>query len=358
MMIAPKPLRTSDILRLHEELETKYGDGDGGNFLFGWQPINPFAGPLLSAVKRRSRGTDYTKYAYLETNDAIAQEVIAMHQHLDKRTPEAAFCAASGGTALLSAFAYWLARSDIKEVYYIPPIYFTLLNGLRLFGIRARAISAYHAFESQFVLNLPMKTTVLILADPIWYAGIPVPQRIIEELAAWQNKFGSLIFVDGSFQYMRWDERVFEPTATLDPAKSIRLISPTKSLVVHGYRFAYALMPRHIKSKFSNSYTNICGPASADSIAFASEAITAIGNRQLTTKLIKRAARRHRQLRRRRTIESSLEPQSGYFVFEKLNVSVPDDRLKMTGEYFGQPRFPGHARINLLSSRFHLLDSK
>jgi aspartate/methionine/tyrosine aminotransferase len=353
-----KPLRTVDVLRLHEELETKYGDGDGGNFLFGWQPINPFAGPTLAAVKRRAKGTDYTKYAYLETNEEIAEAVLALHRRLDGYDPEAAFCAASGGTAILFSFAYWLARLDVKEVYYVPPIYFTLLNGLRQFGVRARAISHYHPFEQEFALTLPSKHTVLVIADPTWYAGLPVPKNIIKGLADWQARTGSTIFVDGSFQYMRWDEQVSEPTAMLDPSKTIRLVSPTKSLVIHGYRFAYALLPKAIKPKFSTSYTNICGPASADSIAFAHEAVAAMSDRKLITKLIRRASKRHRDLRKRGIIASPLQPRAGYFVFEKLNIPVADDRLKMTGEYFGQPRFGGHARINLLSSRFHLLDSK
>lgn len=350
------PLTTKDILQLHEDLEIQFGDGEGGDFLFGWQSINPFAKDFLAAVKRRTKGTDYTKYCYMESDEMLASEVVDLHAALDGIKPEDAFCAASGGTSILFAFSYWLARNDVKEIYYMPPIYFTILNSLRRFGIHARAISGYHSFEENFRLNLPMKKTVLILADPIWYAGIPVPEDILVEVTSWQEKTGSLIFVDGSFQYMRWDHRHYEPTARFDSSNTIRLVSPTKSLVVHGYRFAYCLLPKALKPTLSNSYTNVSGSSAADNIAFAYEAIRATRERKLTERLIDRASVRHAELRNSRRIESPLNPQTGYFVFEKINVALPDDTLRMDGRYFGQPRFPHHTRFNLLSTKYHLLE--
>jgi hypothetical protein len=129
-------LTTKEILQLHEDLEVKFGDGNGGDFLFGWQSINPFASDLLTAVKQRAEEIDYTKYSYMESDSELAAEVAALHDALDGVKPDAVFCAASGGASILFAFSYWLARNDIDEIYYIPPIYFTLLNGLRQFKIR------------------------------------------------------------------------------------------------------------------------------------------------------------------------------------------------------------------------------
>jgi aspartate/methionine/tyrosine aminotransferase len=350
------PLRTVDILRLHEELETTFNDGNGGDFLFGWQSINPFADDLIAATKTRAAQLDYTKYSYMESDHALSANVRELHRYLDGRMPESVFCAASGGTSVLFALSYWLSRIGVREVYYIPPIYFTLLNGLRQFGIHTRAVSGYHAFESSFSMNLPLKTTVLMFADPIWYAGIPVPANVIDEVAAWQRKTGSLIFVDGSFQYMKWNNAISEPTSALDPSNTIRLVSPTKSLVVHGYRFAYALMPEAFLSKFSNSYANICGPAGADSIAFAYEAVSALRARTITQSLMTRSSTRHTALRDKGVLDSPLYPSAGYFVFEKINKQI-DGNLRMDGRYFGQPRFPEHTRLNLLSTQFHLLET-
>jgi aspartate/methionine/tyrosine aminotransferase len=155
---------------------------------------------------------------------------------------------------------------------------------------------------------------------------------------------------------MRWDHRLSEPTAALDPFNTVRLISPTKSLVIHGYRFAYALLPNRIKPILSNCYTNIAGSSAADNVAFAYEAVRAMRDRKLTEQLITLAASRHAKLRNMSKIESPLTPQAGYFVFEKINVPLPDDNLRMDGRYFGQLRFPHHARMNLLSTKYHLLE--
>jgi hypothetical protein len=140
-MESVKTWTTEDILRLHEELEIRYGDFGGGDFLFGWQSINPFAESFLKAVKERGISADYTKYCYMESDNALSDAVVTFHEKLDFQRPEAAFCASSGGTSILFTFANWLSRNEIKEVYYIPPIYFTLLNGLRRLDIRARPTS-------------------------------------------------------------------------------------------------------------------------------------------------------------------------------------------------------------------------
>jgi aspartate/methionine/tyrosine aminotransferase len=349
-------LTTKEILKLHEELEIQFGDGNDGDFLFGWQSINPFAGSLLMAVQRRAESIDYTKYSYMESDAALAEGVIDLHNAIDGVKPEDVFCAGSGGTCLLFAFSYWLARNDIREVYYLPPVYFTLLNGLRQFGIHARALTGYHSFEKEFQLRLPTKRTVLMFADPVWYAGIPVPEDVVQQVAKWQELTGSLVFVDGSFQYMRWDHQLYEPTAMLDPLNTIRLVSPTKSLVIHGYRFAYSIVPRSVKAQLANCYSNISGPSTAINTAFAYEAIQAMRERKLTEQLITRAASRHANLRTMQRIESPLTPKAGYFVFEKINVPLPGNALRMDGRYFGQPRFPHHARMNLLSTKFYLLE--
>jgi hypothetical protein len=160
-------LTTKAILQLHEDLELKHGDGNGGDFLCGWQSINPFADQILDAVKRSDSATDYTKYFYMETDEKLSNSVVDLHDHLDGFPPENAFCSACGGASILAAICYWLSRNNFKEVYYIPPIYFTLLNGLFRYGIRAHPVSSYHSFESGCRPNLPKKETVLIFADPI-----------------------------------------------------------------------------------------------------------------------------------------------------------------------------------------------
>jgi aspartate/methionine/tyrosine aminotransferase len=346
----------SNIIQRHEELEIEHGDGDAGNFLFGWQCKNPYADELLTAVKKRTEAIDHVKYIYVEDDLKLTQKVLDLQFSLDAIMPNEVFCAPGGAVSILFAFCAFLSKKGVKEVYFIPPIYYSMHIALKLFNIRARAVSGLQAFESSFSMNLPDKKTILILADPIWYVGLSVPESIVSEIREWQEKTQSLVFVDGSFQYMRWNEDVYEATSKLDPERTFRLISPTKSLGVHGYRFAYSLLPAMLKSEFSNTYTNIYGSTAADNWAFAYEATTAMKNRTLTTMLVRLAKERHKRLRRKGAISSQLNPECGYFAFEKINVTLPEGYLMMTGDYFDQHRFPGHARLNLISPSFALLD--
>lgn len=346
----------TQLLNLHEVLEVEHQDGNRGNFLFGWQCENPFAIPLLSATKQRAELLSHTQYSYLEEDEELVGKIKQAHQQLDGAQPQSVFCGA-GATALLATFAAYMKRLGHDEIYFIPPLYFSFHFALKLFGIRARPISGRHAFEQSFKMNLPQKSAVLVLTDPIWYVGLPIPQDVMKEIARWQQATGSVVFVDGSFQYMPWTPPGFEATAHLDPSSTVRLISPTKSLAIHGYRFAYLSLPSSWRTTFSHTYTNFHGSAAVDSVAFAHEAVPALADGALTRSLIQMASERHRDLRAKQKIESALQPNCGYFVFEKLNAGLPAGYVTMGGEYFDQPRYEGYKRINLLSPSFSILSS-
>jgi len=344
----------AQLLNLHHVLEVEHDDGDKGNFLFGWQCENPFAGDLLAATRDRSRALNHIQYTYLEEDSALITEIRSAHRHLDGIEPCDVFCGA-GATALLVTFAAYLRMKRIQEIYFVPPIYFSAHFALRLFGIHARPVSGRHAFEDSFTMNLPSKESVLLLTDPIWYTGVPIPGRVLGEIRQWQEKTGSIAFVDGSFQYMPWNNIVSEKSAQLDPSRTVRLVSPSKSLCVAGYRFAYVLIPLPWRTDFSHTYTNIYASACVDTIAFAHEAVAAMVGRQLTNRLVTLATSRHRDLRSKGKIHSVLQATCGYFVFEELKFDLPAGYVRMGGEYFDQPRYPGYTRINLLSPSFHLL---
>lgn len=344
------------LLNLHHVLEVEHDDGDKGNFLFGWQCENPFAGSLLDATRERSNELNHTQYSYLEEDAALTSKIRAAHGLLDGVEPDDVFCGA-GATALLVTLAAYFRMKGIQEIYFIPPIYFSMHFALRLLGIRARPVSARHAFESGFSMNLPNHEAVLLMTDPIWYVGQPIPTQIISEVADWQRRTQSIVLIDGSFQYMPWNNIINEPTARLDPSRTARIVSPSKSLCVAGYRFAYLLMPSAWRRDVSHTYTNIYASASVDTIAFGHEAVKAMSQRELTNRLMTRAVQRHNILRSTGRTESVLEATCGYFVFEKLKFDLPSNYVRMGGEYFDQPRFPGYTRINLLSPSFYLLEA-
>jgi histidinol-phosphate/aromatic aminotransferase/cobyric acid decarboxylase-like protein len=346
----------ADLLLRHDELEEEHGDGDAGNFLSGWQCYNPYADKLLAAVKKRIESVDHTKYIYVENDLKLSEKVKQLQLAYDGVMLNEVFCAANGAASVLFTFCALLSQRGILEVYFVPPLYFSMHIALKLFGIRTRAISGFHAFEAEFRMNLPEKKTVLIIVDPVWYAGTPVPKHIISEIKEWQHRTSSEVFVDGSFQYMRWDCLLHEESSNLHPEKTFRLISPTKMLGVHGYRFAYLLLPKEFRAEFSKLYSNIYGSTSAANLAFAHEAIHAMKCREQTNNLMLLTKQRHELLRTNQVITSSFNPECGYFSFEQITTELPDGYILMSGDYFDQSRFPEHVRLNLISPSFYLID--
>ncbi len=340
---------TKKLNALYEELAFELDDGNQGHFLSGWQCENPYVSDLLSAIKVRSNHIDYRKYRYFDEDDELSNKIRNIHMSLDGIRPQGILCA-SGSTSLLYAFVTYLKRIGIGRVYYIPPIYFTLHIAFELYGICATSVSAQQPFEKGFSIELPSeKGSVIFITDPIWYTGTKYSDDIIEEIVVWQKRTSSLVFVDGSLQYLPWNGIVSENTSRLDPSHTFRLLCPSKQLSVHGYRFSYLLLPSSHERSMSWTYANIAGPADADSIAFAHEAMAAVLDRSVPNKLMKVVCKRHSYFRAKSIIESDISPVCGYFVFEKIKTALPEGYAMVDGKYFGLGNYPGYTKINLLS---------
>jgi histidinol-phosphate/aromatic aminotransferase/cobyric acid decarboxylase-like protein len=339
----------------YEELAFDLNDGDSGNFLSGWQCENPYASDLLTRVKERSNHIDYRKYRYFDEDEKLPEKILSIHTSFDGVCPQKVLCA-TGSTSLLYAFVTYLKRRGVKTIYYVPPIYFTLHIAFELYQIQTISISEKQPFEKDFSLKLPEEDScVLFLTDPIWYTGTKYSDETMREIAEWQKRNSSLVFVDGSLQYLHWNGVIGENTAMLDPAYTFRLVCPSKQLAIHGYRFSYILLPASHERGMAWTYANVAGPAPADSIIFAYEAMTAILDRNLPDKLMQAVFKRHRYLRIHNVIESEITPECGYFVFEKTKVSLPDGYSVMDGKYFGLRDYPGYIKINLLSPSINKL---
>jgi len=343
------------LLRKHADLESAKGDGDGGNFLSGWQCENPWISEIQEAIDRERVDLDPKIYLYLEDDSAIQAAVSEFHSTLEGDTPHKVFCGI-GSTAIIFTFCVKLKQMGITEVYYLPPLYFTFHFALKLLGIRSRPISGRHAFEPGFVMNLPDRRSVFVFSDPVWYAGVSLSQDITERLLAWQQQTSSLIFIDGSFQYTNWHGLRPERSAFFDPQRTFRLICPTKILAAHGYRFAYAIVPDAFYSDLVQTYSRIYGSASLDSIAFGRAFTSLLRLGKCGPGLMAIAAERHQRLRVRGRISAAWQPSSGYFVFERLTPPLPKAAVSMDGSFFEQKRYKDHRRINLLSPAIGLLD--
>jgi aspartate/methionine/tyrosine aminotransferase len=345
------------LLDRYEEIEFAEGPIATGYGLSGWQCENPFARDLVADVARDLESTNRVLYAYSENDENLQAAISKFHESADGTAP-AGIVPGAGANALLFSFGAYLKSIDVRQVYYLPPLYFALEYALALFGIVARPISGRHALEDDFRFNLPAKKTYLLLADPIWYAGVPVPESVFSAIGKWQSDTGSLVFVDGSFQYMRWDGQRAENSSHLDPTLTVRVICPTKSLAIHGYRFAYALLPAGLLRPLAKAHNFIFGSTTTENVVFARHAIVALSDGRLTQAVTSLVRDRHEMLRDKGLIASKLQPSCGYFVFEDLLCEIKSRSALMDGSYFHQTHFPGYVRLNLLSPSISALFPK
>lgn len=342
----------------YERLAFDLDDGNQGHFLSGWQCENSFSEDLLSAIRERASRIDHTKYSYFDDNDDLPSMISALHTGFGESEPQTVLCGC-GSSALISAFVTYLRRRGVRKVYYVPPLYFTFLTGLEGYGIEAQPVSGKQPYEGDCSLELPTtEGSVLLLSDPVWYAGTPLSADLLDVIADWQRTTRSLVFVDGSLQYLPWNGEITERTSLLDPSLTFRLICPSKQLSIHGYRFAYLLLPASEERALAWSYANTVGPAGADSIAFAYESISAIGHRNIPRKLMALASGRYNSFITTGIITSSIVPSCGYFVFGRITRPLPENYTVIDGSYFGQNNFSGYMKINLLSPSIHLIASE
>lgn len=302
-------------------------------------------------MRSRSAATDFREYTYFDADEELAAKILALHQQLDGSAPPAAL-AGAGASPLIATFVAWLAESGIRQVHYIPPLYHTLSTGLARYGIEIVPVAERHAYEATFELDLPSSQSVLLLTDPIWYAGAAVPLESIREIRHWQERTGSTVFVDGSLQYLAWDGARAEASAMLLPELTYRLISPCKQLAVNGYRFAHLLLPEEAEPQLAWIYANLCGPASAESVVFAHTAIEAVFNGSIPAALTELASARFYSLVGSGQAEAGPCPDRGYYAFVRLTSGPSPSEPSMDGRYFEQPRYPGFSKVNLLSPSF------
>lgn len=356
MEMPPQEWFASDLIARHIYLEEQLGDGDSGNFLSGWQCINPWQCTIDSEIVEMRQSITPSAYLYADRYPEIERAFSDLHQSTDGCPPERILFGA-GSTQLLLLITAWIRNKNMSEVFYIAPMYHTLHWSLKTLGVRSRPVNSRHPFEPQFSFNLPDKETVLIVTDPIWYSGIRMTSEVIEKIAAWQSATNSVIVIDGSFQYMEWERPVENGIGCFDPSLTIRVVCPTKQLILHGYRASYALIPGRLYRDLATLNSMMFASLSIDTVAFLLAAPNLIMQQAFPRKLMSLAAHRHHKLRAKGLIRASWSPDCGYFCFERLGETGLEEQALMSGQYFEQPRYPDHHRINLLSPQIIALCS-
>ena len=199
-----------DLLDKHRALDHTIRNDKGKLFISDWYCYHPFIENFTKDIS----ATNQQKQDYIFYSDdfELKKNISNMHIRFDKKdyNYKNEILPGDGSTPFIASFCLWLLKNNINEIYYVPPMYYTFYYFFELFKIKARAVSAFQAYEKQASLNLPNKRTVLIICDPIWYVGQSLKKDFILEINEWQQKTKSFIFVDGSFQYMQWQKNRYE----------------------------------------------------------------------------------------------------------------------------------------------------
>ncbi|MFF8618557.1 aminotransferase class I/II-fold pyridoxal phosphate-dependent enzyme [Streptomyces sp. NPDC015350] len=339
-----------DMLARHEWIEKERQRPGERVFVSDYNGGHPLVETYLGELAHTApyRLADVSRYAGLDEDELLRSKIAGMHRRHDGAAyTERNVIPAGGSSSILGTVATWLSLTGHKRVHYIPPIYYKAAYLFREMGIEPVRVARRHAFEPGFDLDLPREPTVLLLTDPVWYAGRRVPDRVLEEIAAWQRETGSWVFVDGTFQYMPWDGRWGEASARLPVERTLRMVCPTKHLSIHGYRCAHLLVGEELRDDLADLHLNLHGDVAVSERLFAHRAADVMlgeGN----AALIRHVRDRHRLLTDRGALAEQMPVEAGFFLFARP--LAPRERfLALDAPFFELDGYEGYVRINLLN---------
>ncbi|AJT69588.3 hypothetical protein T261_7991 [Streptomyces lydicus] len=349
------PGRTADpslfrMLECHEHIEAERQQPGARVFLSDYNGGHPYVGQFLGELAHTAPRhlADITRYSGLDEDLELRSKIAAMHERYDGVAyGERNVVPAGGSSSVLGTFVTWLAVNGHRRVHYVAPVYYKLAYLLREFGIEPVPVASGHAYQPQFDLSLPDERTVLVLTDPVWYAGRRVPVDVLDAIAAWQQATGSLVFVDGTFQYMPWDGKTGEASARLPPEHTLRMVCPTKYLSIHGYRCAHLLVPAALRQELAELHINLHGDVAVSDRLFAHRAADLM-SRQGNEDLVGHIRDNHARLTASGALAAWTPVETGFFLFGRPR--VPHRWfLALDERYFELEGHPGYVRINLLN---------
>jgi aspartate/methionine/tyrosine aminotransferase len=321
-------------------------------FLSGWTTAHPVEYEHIRPARLSGLAAgSLTTYDFMADDAALKEKIRQFHMTVDGGLPqESDIFLGAGSSPFISSMMILWSLLGSRNVFYVRPIYHAYYFmaqslGMRMTGIGGNSLSADR--ESVFD-DLPDEQIQLIVTDPSWISGRHLPEAFWERLGGWQARTGSLVLVDGTFQYTRWSEMTRELSSRLDPRRTFRLVCPTKSLCLHGIRFAYLILPHEYADDLAYVYCKLVASTSAFDVRAAHLLMDQLNSRTNNRDLVAYIRERYAALRERLVIETVLEPDCSYYIFAKSSLSLPDI-VSMNGRYFELSYPDDHIRLNILS---------
>lgn len=344
------PGRLFSVMPGYEALDAERRLPGARPFISDYHGGHPFVGDYLGSLASSPLADlgDVTRYAAIDEDRRLREKIASFHRRYDGvECSWQQVLVGAGSSMLLGTFCTWLMLAGYSQVHYLPPIYYKFAYLFKQYNIEPIPVSDLHAFQADFEFQLPTGRTVLVLTDPIWYAGRKIPAGVLDAINAWQVRTGSVVFVDGTFQYMQWDGTPAEASAQLPADQTFRMICPTKFLSLHGYRCAWLLMPRRLRDTLAQLHLNLHGEASLADRLFAHQACDVM-LREGNHKLLDYVQRNYHRLTGKGTVDETFDIETGYFLFTRPRKQRARF-LSMGQDFFELSGYPDHIRINLLN---------
>lgn len=193
-----------------------------------------------------------TQYSFPDSDRELRKKAIEFHVSEGLEEGTFKIMETEGSTPMISSLLLFAKKEGFNKIYGITPLYFTIYKICDCLGLEVEECNLDLTYDRCEGLNLPNKKSFLIITDPIWVIGRHHCLDVFKKLKLWQEKTGSIIFVDGSFSYMDWDkEDKKEPSTILNPEKTFRLVCPTKTLGLNGLRYSYLICPNEFSREMN-----------------------------------------------------------------------------------------------------------
>jgi aspartate/methionine/tyrosine aminotransferase len=338
----------SELLRLHRELDVVSRSRRGARFLSGWQTTHPFVKEYLPSPREQVDVAD--RYSFLSDSEPLCAAIRDFHRAndaVDYRLDS--IFVAPGSSPLLTAFFLALREMGIEDVCHAAPLYYTCHYIAQCLGFPLTQVAGGLLHDPDATLDLPDRRTALLLSDPIWVCGTTVHERHLRRIHDWQDSTGSVVLVDGTFQYTKWHGDRTELSAFLHRDRTFRIVCPTKSLAVHGVRFAYMLLPPQHRESIRYACSNVTGATGLANEHHALRLMSVLNSPDANQGLIEHIKTTHEKLVANGTLlAEAATPHASYYTFAKLPDDVLRDAVVMDQRYFGIQGHEGHVRVNLL----------
>jgi aspartate/methionine/tyrosine aminotransferase len=339
-----------ELLKLHKKLDYDCRHRNGRIFVSDWYCEHDFASQIIPQAARTITDKQLLPYYFQNDNDSIHEEIVKFHKARGERPlSKKQIFVSAGLSSLITAQMLMLRRMGVDVLYYVRPLYYTYYFLSNLLGVKLIPVNDKPLLDETSVLGLPTAPrSALVLCDPVWFLGRPISAAAITKLQSWQTSTGSLILVDGAFQYLRWSgNRLPELTASLSPELTIRNICPTKLAALHGPRFAYSILPENLWEDVRYCYSNTAGSGSVFDMPAALSIMKWLNSRESNDGLIDFIRQRHSQLADGGAFTDRIGAKASYFCFVTVPVSLKK-LIIMDQRFFDTESFPRHVRFNVI----------